>query len=75
VYLFDELVYVLKYQFLDLNQVLSDLEQLKPADAHVILTGRDLPEELARRADLVTEMKEIKHPYQQGILAQPGIDY
>lgn len=75
VYLFDELIYVLKYKFLDSATVLNDLLQLKPANAHVILTGRDVPSEFVQQADLVTEMREIKHPYKQGIVAQPGIDY
>ena len=75
IYLFDELVYVLKYKFLPLDEVLSDLEKWKPPMSHVILTGRDAPPELLERADLVTEMKEVKHPYQKGITAQPGIDY
>jgi cob(I)alamin adenosyltransferase len=74
VYLFDELIYVLKYNFLPLSEVLSGLQR-RPPLSHVILTGRDAPPELIALADLVTEMKEIKHPYRQGILAQPGIDY
>jgi len=74
VYLFDELIYVLKYKFLDLSEILKGLEEKDP-NAHIILTGRDAPEELIKKADLVTEMKEVKHPYHQGITAQPGIDY
>lgn len=75
VYLFDELVYVLKYNFLPLDRVIADLQHLKPPLAHVILTGRDAPSELVAMADLVTSMTEVKHPYKQGIVAQPGIDY
>lgn len=74
VYLFDEILYVLKYKFLPLDEVIADLKK-KPAQAHLILTGRDAPPELVALADLVTDMKEVKHPYQQGITAQPGIDY
>lgn len=74
VYLFDEILYVLKYKFLPLDEVIRDVKK-RPARSHVILTGRDAPPELIEMADLVTEMKEIKHPYQQGITAQPGIDY
>ncbi len=74
VYLFDELVYVLKYKFLPLSEIIAGLKQKDPA-AHVILTGRDAPKSLLAMADLVTEMKEIKHPYKKGIIAQPGIDY
>lgn len=74
IYLFDELVYVLKYNFLPLNEVIDGLKERDP-DAHVILTGRDAPPDLVKMADLVTEMKEVKHPFRQGIVAQPGIDY
>lgn len=74
VYLFDELVYVLKYRFLELPEVLAGLRE-RPRMAHVILTGRDAPPELIEAADLVTEMREVKHPFRKGILAQPGIDY
>jgi cob(I)alamin adenosyltransferase len=42
---------------------------------HVVITGRDAPDWLVAQADLVTEMREIKHPYQQGILAQRGVDW
>lgn len=74
VYIFDELIYVLKYKFLTLETVLAGLQK-KPDNAHVILTGRDAPEELLKIADLATEMREIAHPYNKGITAQPGIDY
>ena len=47
----------------------------KPADFNIVLTGRGAPPELIERADLVTEMREIKHPYQKGIFAQKGIDF
>jgi len=47
----------------------------KPPLKHVILTGNGAPKELIKIADLVTEMKCIKHPYNQGIKAQPGIEY
>ena len=72
--IFDELNYVLKYNFLDVNEIIAELQK-KPAMKHVILTGGGAPKKLIQIADLVTEMKCIKHPYQQGILAQPGIDY
>src|ERR1044071_1824157 len=55
VYLFDELIYVLKYNFLDLNTVMKGLAERDPK-AHVILTGRDAPKGLVKIADLVTEM-------------------
>ncbi len=47
----------------------------RPGQIHLIITGRGAPDFLVQEADLVTEMREIKHPYQRGIKAQPGIDY
>jgi cob(I)alamin adenosyltransferase len=47
----------------------------RPKRTHVIITGRDAPQELIDFADLVTEMREIKHPFQQGLKAQPGIEF
>jgi len=72
--IFDELSYVLKYNFLPVADVLDGLRR-KPPRTHVIITGRDAPPELIEVADLITEMREIKHPYRAGIKAQPGIDY
>jgi cob(I)alamin adenosyltransferase len=73
--LLDEINVALKLGYLDLVTILKDLEQ-KPADSHIILTGRGAPLELIERADLVTEMTLIKHPFrEQGIKAQPGIEY
>jgi cob(I)alamin adenosyltransferase len=72
--IFDELNYVIKYNFLSLKEVLEGLRR-KPPRTHVIITGRDAPVELIEVADLVTEMREIKHPYHVGIKAQPGVDY
>ena len=71
---FDEINYVMKYNFLDVKDVVEALGN-KPLLKHVILTGNGAPQELIDMADLVTEMKSIKHPYQQGIKAQPGIEY
>ena len=72
--MFDELNYVLKYNFLSVEEVLAGLAR-KPPRTHVVITGRDAPPELIAIADLVTEMREVKHPYRAGIKAQPGIDY
>lgn len=72
--IFDELSYVLKYNFLPIEEILEHLKR-KPPRTHVVITGRDAPPELIEAADLVTDMREIKHPYQAGIKAQPGIDY
>ena len=70
----DEFTYPLTYGWLSTAEVIDFLKQ-RPARTHVIITGRDAPQELIDYADLVTEMKEIKHPFQQGIKAQPGIEF
>jgi len=73
-YLFDEILYVLKYRLLPIQEVVKALQRRDPK-AHVILTGRDAPPSIIRLADLVTEMREVKHPFRRGFLAQPGLDY
>jgi len=70
----DEINYVLHYGFLDVEEVLDAL-RARPAHVHVVCTGRNAPEALISFADLVTEMRKVKHPFDQGILAQQGIDY
>ena len=73
--LLDEVNVALKLGYLTIEQVLAGVDQ-KPADAHVILTGRGAPPALIERADLVTEMTLIKHPFrEQGVKAQPGIEF
>jgi cob(I)alamin adenosyltransferase len=73
--LLDEINIALKLGYLQVEQVLAGLEQ-KPADSHVILTGRGAPAALIEQADLVTEMTLIKHPFkEQGIKAQAGIEF
>ena len=72
--IFDEINYVMKYGFLDILEVVREIKK-KPALKHVFLTGGGAPDEIIEIADLVTEMKCIKHPYQKGIIAQPGIEY
>lgn len=73
--LLDEINIALKMGYLQIEQVLAGLAQ-KPADKHVILTGRGAPPALIERADLVTEMTLVKHPFKdQGVKAQPGIEY
>lgn len=74
VVIFDELCYVLQYNFLSVDEVLQALAR-RPAQTHVVLTGRGAPERLLEIADLVTEMREVKHPYRVGLKAQPGVDY
>jgi cob(I)alamin adenosyltransferase len=72
--LLDELNIVLSYDYLPLEDVMSDLTT-KREDLHVVVTGRGAPQPLMDAADLVTEMKEIKHPFKAGIKAQPGIEF
>lgn len=74
---FDELVYVLSYQMLPVAEVLEEFTAIRAAQPalHIVVTGRDAPEELIAAADLVTEMKEIKHPFTAGIRAQQGIEF
>ncbi len=75
VILLDEINVALKLGYLQVEQVLAGLKQ-KPADSHVILTGRGAPAALIEHADLVTEMTLIKHPFrEQGVKAQAGIEY
>ncbi|WP_448603195.1 cob(I)yrinic acid a,c-diamide adenosyltransferase [Thermoleptolyngbya sp.] len=73
--LLDEVNVALKLGYLDVDTVLGGLAQ-KPDESHVILTGRGAPQALIDRADLVTEMTLVKHPFrEQGIKAQPGIEF
>jgi cob(I)alamin adenosyltransferase len=74
---FDEMVYVLDYKFLDVNSVLDEIRKVRESQPHIhiIATGRNAPPELVEAADLVTEMKEIKHPFHAGIYAQQGIEF
>jgi len=74
--LLDEFTYPLHFEWLDTNEVVTWLKENKPPLLHLIITGRNAPQALIDFADLVTEMKEIKHPYhEQGITAQPGIEF
>lgn len=70
----DEINNALKLKLVDLSQVIELIEN-KPPLMHLILTGRDAHPEVIKRAHTVTEMKEIKHAYRQGIEPQKGIDY
>ena len=71
----DEINYVLEYKFFPLDDFLEMLRN-KPENIHVVCTGRNANEKLIKMADLVTEMKLIKHPYDdQGIPAQKGIEF
>ena len=70
----DELSYPLKYEWLDVQEVISVLRN-RPDKEHVVITGRDMPDELIEIADMVTEFTEIKHHFNNGIEAQPGIEF
>lgn len=72
--IFDELNMALYYELLDLKEVIKKIEE-KPENVEVVITGRRAPQEIIEIADLVTEMKEVKHPYQKGIEARRGIEY
>ena len=75
VVILDELTYPLIYGWLPVETVLDALKA-RPPKQHVIITGRDAPDALIDHADLVTEMREVKHPYRlQGMTAQKGIDF
>ncbi len=70
----DELNIVLRYDYLPLNEVVSYLAD-RPADLHVVVTGRNAKETLIEAADLVTEMTMVKHPFRGGVKAQKGIEF
>lgn len=70
----DEITYPLNYGWVSLDEVLAAL-RARPPGMHVILTGRHAPPALMEAADLVTEMQAHKHPLEQGVRAQRGLDY
>lgn len=70
----DELNVVLKHAYLPLDEVLDELRRKRPM-LHVVVTGRNARDELIELADLVTEMKLVKHPYRAGIKAQRGVEF
>ncbi|SNX73244.1 cob(I)yrinic acid a,c-diamide adenosyltransferase [Cereibacter ovatus] len=73
--LLDEINIALRYEYLDLDEVLAFLRDEKPAMTHVVLTGRNARPDLIEAADLVTEMAAVKHPFRAGIKAQPGVEF
>ncbi len=70
----DEINYAISYDMLDPAKVVETLKQ-KPEQVHVILTGRNAHPTIIELADTVTEMKQVKHAYEKGVLAQRGIEY
>jgi cob(I)alamin adenosyltransferase len=75
VFLLDEFTYVLSFGWVDVNDVIGWLREHKPPMLHLVITGRDAPQALIDFADLVTEMTLVKHPYEQGIMAQAGVEF
>ncbi len=73
--LLDEINIALRYDYLDIDDVVDFLLTKKPDMTHVCLTGRDAKPELIAAADLVTEMRLIKHPFEVGVKAQRGVEY
>jgi cob(I)alamin adenosyltransferase len=74
VVILDELTYPLAFDWLPLDEILDVLRE-RPAHVHVVITGRRAPQRLIDFADLVTEMREVKHPFTQDVPAIPGIDF
>src|SRR5215217_1393090 len=74
VMILDEVNYAVKLNLISQQDIL-DIIAAKPEKTNLVLTGNYAPESVIAAADLVTEMKEIKHPYQKGIKAKKGIDY
>lgn len=73
--LLDEINIALRYDYIDVNEVVEFLVEEKPEMTHVVLTGRNAKDELIEIADLVTEMELVKHPFRSGIKAQIGVEY
>ena len=74
VVMLDEINIALYFGLITAKEVLAVIDR-KPGRVELVLTGRYAPQALIKRADLVTEMREVKHPYQKGIKARPGIEY
>ncbi len=70
----DELNIALRYDYLPIEEVVAGLKA-RPADKHVVVTGRNAKPELLEAADLVTEFAQVRHPFDQGFKAQRGIDF
>ena len=70
----DELTYAVKYGWVDVSDVVEGVRARSP-HTNVVITGRDAPDEIVELADTVTEMRKVKHAYDQGIKAKKGIEY
>ncbi|MCO6185789.1 cob(I)yrinic acid a,c-diamide adenosyltransferase [Rhizobium sp. L1K21] len=73
--LLDEINIAIRYDYIDVNEVVDFLKVQKPDMTHVILTGRNAKDEIIEIADLVTEMELVKHPFRSGIKAQKGVEF
>ena len=73
--LLDEINIAMRYDYVDVNEVVAFLAEEKPDMTHVVLTGRNAKDPLIELADLVTEMELVKHPFRAGIKAQIGVEY
>ena len=73
--LLDEINIALRYDYIDIDDVIAFLKTEKPEMTHVCLTGRNAKDDLIDLADLVTEMAQVKHPFKQGIKAQLGVEF
>ncbi|MEO0485347.1 MAG: cob(I)yrinic acid a,c-diamide adenosyltransferase [Pseudomonadota bacterium] len=73
--LLDEINIALRYDYIDVAEVVQFLTDEKPEMTHVVLTGRNAKDELIEVADLVTEMELVKHPFRSGIKAQIGVEF
>ncbi len=71
----DEFTYPLHFKWLNTDGVITWLKENKPSEMHIVITGRNAPQSLIDYADLVTEMKKIKHPFDQGRKGQKGIEF
>jgi cob(I)alamin adenosyltransferase len=73
--LLDEVNIAIRYEYLDVDEVLAFLAAERPPTTHVVLTGRNAHERLIEAADLATEMELLKHPFRSGVKAQPGVEF
>ena len=73
--LLDEINIALRYDYIDIAEVVAFLVDEKPSMTHVVLTGRNAKDELIEIADLVTEMELVKHPFRSGVKAQIGVEF
>lgn len=70
----DEFTYALNFKMVEKGEAIAFLRQ-KPEGMHILVTGREAPAELVEIADLVTDMRELKHPFRAGIMAQKGVEF